>query len=111
MQGDVLVERDGTEIRGDPLGEFPCACERIVLVLRLVLKEGGRLVWIGLLIGAPGIYLTRNLIRGLLVGVSPSDRVALLAAAFGLALVAVIACYVPARRALRIEPAQLLRQE
>jgi putative ABC transport system permease protein len=80
-------------------------------VLRLVLKEGALLVMIGLLIGAPGIYIANGLIRGLLVGVSPYDPLTLLAAALGLLVVTMATCYVPARRALRIEPAQLLRQE
>jgi putative ABC transport system permease protein len=80
-------------------------------ILRLVLKEGALLVVTGLLIGAPGIYFANGLIRGLLVGVSPSDPITLLAAAFGLLLVTMATCYVPARRALGIEPAQLLRQE
>jgi putative ABC transport system permease protein len=80
-------------------------------VLRLVLKEGALLVMAGLLIGAPGIYFANRLIRGLLVGVSPSDPLTLLAAALGLLLVIMVTCYVPARRALRIEPAQLLRHE
>jgi putative ABC transport system permease protein len=80
-------------------------------VLRLVMKEGALLVMAGLLIGAPGIYMANGLIRGLLVGVSPSDPLTLLAAALGLLLVTITACYVPSRRALRIEPAQLLRQE
>jgi putative ABC transport system permease protein len=80
-------------------------------VLRLVLKEGALLVAVGLLIVAPGIYIAKGLIGGLLVGVSPSDPLTLLAAASGLALVAMTACYVPARRALGIDPAQLLRHE
>jgi putative ABC transport system permease protein len=66
---------------------------------------------VGLLIGAPGVYIANGLIRGLLVGVSPSDPLTLLAAGLGLLLVTMATCYVPARRALRIEPAQLLRQE
>jgi len=61
-------------------------------VLRLVLKEGALLVVAGLLIGAPGIYLANRLIRGLLVSVSPSDPVILLAAALGLLLVTMAAC-------------------
>ena len=65
----------------------------------------------GALIGAPGIYFANSLIRGLLVGVSPSDPLTLLGAAVGLLLVTMATCYVPARRALRIEPAQLLRHE
>jgi putative ABC transport system permease protein len=80
-------------------------------VLWLVLREGMALVTVGLLIGAPGIFLANGLIRGLLVGVSPSDPLTLLAAALGLLLVTLATCYVPARGALRIEPARLLRQE
>jgi putative ABC transport system permease protein len=80
-------------------------------ILRLVLKEGALLVTAGLIIGAPGIYIANRLIRGLLVGVSPSDPLSLLAAALGLLLVTMAACYVPARRVLRIDPAQLLRHE
>jgi hypothetical protein len=52
-----------------------------------VLKEGALLVMPGLLAGAPGIYLASGLIRGPLVGVSPSDPLTLLAAALGLLLV------------------------
>jgi putative ABC transport system permease protein len=66
---------------------------------------------VGLLIGAPGIYIANRLLRGLLVGVSASDPMTLLAAALGLLLVTMATCYVPARRALRIDPAQLLRHE
>lgn len=80
-------------------------------ILRLVLKEGALLVIVGLLIGAPGIYIAKDLIRGLLVGVSPHDPVLLAAAAVGLLLVSMAASYVPARRALGIDPAQSLRQE
>jgi putative ABC transport system permease protein len=80
-------------------------------ILRLVLKEGALLVVAGLLIGAPGIYFASRMIRGLVVGVSPSDPLALLAAALGLLLLTLITCYVPARRALRIQPALLLRRE
>jgi len=80
-------------------------------VLRQVLAEGAALVAIGMVIGIPGIYLASGLLRGILVGVSPSDPVTLGAVALGLALVAIAACYVPARRVLRIDPAQSLRFE
>ena len=79
-------------------------------VLQHVLGEGAALVTLGVLIGAPGIYVAGSLIRGVLVGVSPADPLTLLAVALGLALVTTATCYVPARRALGIEPAQLLRQ-
>ena len=79
-------------------------------VLRLVLREGALLVTIGLLIGVPGVYLAGGFIKGVLVGVSPLDPATLLTVALGLALVAMTACYLPARRVLRIEPAQSLRE-
>lgn len=80
-------------------------------VLRLVVGEGARLIALGLLVGAPGIYLAGRAIRGVLVGVSPFDPLTLAAVATGLALVALAACYIPARRVAGIDPARSLRQE
>ena len=77
--------------------------------LWLVLREGALLVAIGLLIGAPGIFIANRLVQRVLVGVSPFDPLTLMAAAAALLFVALTACYLPARRALRIEPARLLR--
>jgi putative ABC transport system permease protein len=80
-------------------------------LLRLVVREGATLVMLGVLIGAPGIYFAGRIIRGVLVGVAPLDPLTLILVAAGLGLVAMLACYVPARRVLGIDPAQLLRQE
>jgi putative ABC transport system permease protein len=80
-------------------------------VLRLVLGEGTRLILLGVLIGVPGTYFAGRAISSVLVGVSPSDPLTLSAVGLGLAAVALAACYLPARRVLRIEPAQSLRQE
>jgi putative ABC transport system permease protein len=80
-------------------------------VLRLVLGEGTRLILLGVLIGVPGTYFAGRAISSVLVGVSPSDPVTLSAVGLGLAAVALAACYMPARRVLRIEPAQSLRQQ
>jgi putative ABC transport system permease protein len=80
-------------------------------LLRLVVAEGAALVATGVLIGAPGIYVAGMLVRGVLVGVSPRDPFTLVAVTLGLGLVAMIACYLPARRVLAIDPAQSLRQE
>jgi putative ABC transport system permease protein len=79
-------------------------------VLRLVLGEGALLVGLGVLIGVPGVYAAGGVIRGVLVGVSPSDPLTLIAVGLGLALVALAACYLPARRVLEIDPARSLRQ-
>jgi putative ABC transport system permease protein len=80
-------------------------------VLRLVLGEGARLVAIGMVVAMPGIYMASQLVRGLLVGVSPFDPSTLSAVAVGLGVVTMAACYVPARRVLRIDPAPLLRRD
>jgi putative ABC transport system permease protein len=80
-------------------------------VMRLLLGEGALLVGVGLLLGVPGVYAVGGMVRGLLIDISPWDGPTLVAAALGLALVAMAACYVPARRVMRIDPAPLLRQE
>jgi putative ABC transport system permease protein len=59
----------------------------------------------------PGTYFAGRAIRGALVGVSATDPATLSLVAFGLAAVALAACYLPARRVLGIEPARSLRQE
>jgi predicted permease len=80
-------------------------------VLKLVIGEGALLVGAGVLIGVPGIYATSDVIRGLLIDVSPWDPITLLTVTAGLAVVTIAACYLPARRVLRINPAVLLRQD
>jgi predicted permease len=80
-------------------------------MLRLALGEGALLVVIGMVIAIPGVYAAGGLIRGLLVEVSPWDPITLSAVAVGLLVVTMAACYVPARRVLRIDPAPLLRQD
>jgi putative ABC transport system permease protein len=79
-------------------------------ILRLLLSEGALLVCMGLVMGAPGVYAVGSMVRGLLIDISPWDVPTLAAAALGLALVAMAACYLPARRVLGIDPAPLLRQ-
>jgi putative ABC transport system permease protein len=79
--------------------------------LRLVMKEGAMLIGIGLLVGVPGVWLGGRVVQGVLFGVRASDPATLAVVAAGLAAVALGACYLPARRVLRIEPAGLLRRE
>lgn len=80
-------------------------------VLRLVIGEGARLILMGVLLGVPATWLAGQALSGVLVGVSPADPVTLAAVAVGLGTVALAACYVPARRVLRIQPARSLREE
>ncbi len=80
-------------------------------VLRETLGEGLTLSAIGIAIGLAGAYAVSFLFRSVLVGAAAIDPVTLLGAAGLLATVALIACYLPARRATRIDPASALRQE
>jgi putative ABC transport system permease protein len=80
-------------------------------VLRLVVREGLVLVAIGFLIGIPGILLVSRAIAAALSGVSPFAASTSVAVGAGLFAVAVLACYVPARRAASLHPATALRAE
>ena len=79
-------------------------------VIRSVVAEGALLVSLGVVLGIPGVYAAGGVVRGLLAGISPWDLPTLFGAAVGLVCVATLACYVPARRVIRIDPAPLLRQ-
>ncbi len=79
-------------------------------IVRLVLGEGAQLVALGLLIGVPGIYFSGEALRDVLVGISPFDAPTLMLVAIGLAVVALVACYVPARRVATIEPKSMLKE-
>jgi predicted permease len=78
-------------------------------VLRLVMGEGVRLAVIGLAIGVAGSLLLTRLLRGLMFGVSTTDPVAFGAVVLTLAIVAVLAAYLPGRRAARVDPMEVLR--
>jgi putative ABC transport system permease protein len=80
-------------------------------VLGLVIGEGLRLIALGLAIGIPGIYMSGQAIQGILVGVSPYDTATMLSVTLGLVALAVLACYLAARRAARIDPTALLRED
>jgi putative ABC transport system permease protein len=80
-------------------------------VMRLVLGQGLRITLAGLVLGIAGAAALAGLLRGLVVGVSPGDPATLAAAAAALALIAIGACALPALRAIRINPAEALRQD
>jgi putative ABC transport system permease protein len=78
-------------------------------VLRLVLKEGMMPVAAGIAAGLVGAALIARVMRSLLFGVDPLDAGTFAAAAGMLSMVALVACYVPARRATVVDPAGALR--
>ena len=80
-------------------------------VLRVVLWQGAALAILGALIGiAAALGLTRYL-QSLLFGVKPTDPVTIISVAFGLIAVALLASYIPARRAMKTDPMVALRYE
>ena len=80
-------------------------------VLRLVVGRGIRLAAMGLAIGTFGAFLATRAMASLLFGVRPSDPVTYLAIGTLLTLAAMTACYIPARRAMRVDPMVALRYE
>ncbi len=78
-------------------------------VLRLVLAEGGVLVVVGIAIGIASAFAGTRAVRAMLIGVGPTDLVAYAGASILLGLCALLACYIPARRAARLEPVAALR--
>jgi putative ABC transport system permease protein len=80
-------------------------------VLRLVVREGLVLIAIGFAVGIPGIFLVSRVIAAALSGISPFALSTSVAIGVGLFAVALLACYVPARKAASLHPSMALRTE
>lgn len=79
------------------------------MVQRMVLAEGGLLLFAGLLLGIGGALLTTRLMQELLFAVAPDDPATMMSVAALMAIVGVTACWIPARRAARINPLKAIR--
>jgi putative ABC transport system permease protein len=80
-------------------------------VLLLVVRHGMKLALVGLAGGTAGALMLSRLMTKLLYGVQPTDPITFTAVAAVLGLVALLGCYIPARRAMRVDPMMALRYE
>jgi ABC-type antimicrobial peptide transport system permease subunit len=80
-------------------------------VLTLILKEGMLLAGAGLLLGFLGAYFVGKVMHGLFLNVAAFDYNAFVAVAAALLLAGLLACFVPAQRATRVDPMRALRHE
>jgi putative ABC transport system permease protein len=80
-------------------------------VLGMVVKQGMRLAFVGVVLGLAGSSALSGLMKGLLFGVEQLDPATLAAVAAALSGASLLAVYVPARRARRVDPMQAFRSE
>ncbi|MBO0863211.1 MAG: ABC transporter permease [Chloracidobacterium sp.] len=80
-------------------------------VLKLVMREGAALLAAGLMVGLAGAWAATRLIKGQLYEVSPTDPLTFIGIAILLIFVAAMACYIPARRATKVDPMVALKYE
>jgi len=80
-------------------------------IVRLVVGHGARLALIGIAVGIAASFALTRLMKTLLFGVSATDPITFISVSVLLILVAVAACYIPARRAMRVDPMVVLRHD
>ena len=80
-------------------------------VLKLIIGNGMSLALIGVALGLAGAFALTRVMAGLLFGVTTTDALTYISVSLGLIAIALLACYIPARRATKIEPLVALRYE
>jgi len=80
-------------------------------ILKMIMREGAALILLGVGLGLVGAFALTRFLRTLLFGIEPTDPITFLGISLLLVLVALLACYIPARRAMRVDPMAALRYE
>jgi predicted permease len=80
-------------------------------ILEMILRQGLELAVTGAAVGIVGALIVSHLMAGLLYGVTPNDPLTFVGLTVALTAVALVACYIPARRAMRVDPMVALRYE
>ena len=80
-------------------------------VMKLIVTQGLLIVAVGIVLGLVASYGLSKLIGTLLFGVSPTNAATLIAVTIGLFVISLLACYLPARRATKVNPLVALRYE
>jgi ABC-type antimicrobial peptide transport system permease subunit len=80
-------------------------------VLQLILGQGGRMAGIGIGLGCVAALAATRLLSSMLFGVKPTDPATFITVAALLVTIALLACYIPARRATQVDPMVALRYE
>jgi putative ABC transport system permease protein len=80
-------------------------------VLLLVMKEGGKFALVGIALGLLGAFFLAKLLAAQLYGVSAADPITYISVSVTVAIVTLAACYVPARRAMQVDPMVALRND
>jgi predicted permease len=80
-------------------------------VLRMVLKDGAQMTMAGIILGLVGALALTRMMRTMLYGVRPTDPLTFISVAALLGAIAMFACYVPARRAMKVDPMEALRHQ